>query len=81
MPEPVQVIVSIPMGQSVKLVGNGHFNDYEHRLKLDYILVRMRNEFEKYKEHVRELMKVRYKIEPPPGAQGISLTAGGCPAP
>jgi hypothetical protein len=57
------------------------FNDYEHRLKLDYILVRMRNEFEKYKEHVRELMKVRYKIEPPPGARGISLTAGGCPAP
>ncbi len=30
------------------------FEDYESRLKLDHILVRMRGEFEKYKEQVRE---------------------------
>jgi hypothetical protein len=41
------------------------FHDYESRLRLDHVLVRMRSEFEKYKEQVREYLKVRYKIEPP----------------
>jgi hypothetical protein len=41
------------------------FKDYEGRLKLDSVLVRMRNEFETYKEEVREYLKIRYKVELP----------------
>jgi hypothetical protein len=43
------------------------FNDYEGRLKLDNELMRMRGEFEMYKEHLREILKVRYLVEPPGG--------------
>lgn len=42
------------------------FNDYESRLELDYVLVEMRKRFERYKEEVREDLKIRYKVEPPP---------------
>jgi hypothetical protein len=41
------------------------FGDYEGRLKLDHILVGMRCEFQSYKEHVREYLKVRYDVKPP----------------
>jgi hypothetical protein len=41
------------------------FSDYESRLKLDHVLVRMREEFEIYKEQVREYLKGRYNVEPP----------------
>jgi hypothetical protein len=41
------------------------FGDYEDRLKLDPILIQVRDEFEKYKEAVRERLKVRYEIKPP----------------
>jgi hypothetical protein len=41
------------------------FSDYESRLKLDHVLVRMREEFENYKEQVREYLKGRYNVEPP----------------
>jgi hypothetical protein len=41
------------------------FGDYEDRLKLDHILVGMRDKFEKHKEQVRESFKVRYKLKPP----------------
>lgn len=41
------------------------FNDYYSRLKLDSELVRMRQEFEQYKEQLRELIKVQYKLKPP----------------
>lgn len=43
------------------------FNDYEGRLKLDNELMRMRGEFEKYKEQLRQLLIKRYKVEPPGG--------------
>ena len=45
------------------------FSDYGDRLKLDHLLIRMRDEFEQHKEHVREYLKVHYKIDPPPGAE------------
>jgi hypothetical protein len=41
------------------------FNDYESRLKLDAELMRIRGEFERCKEQLREKVKVRYKVEPP----------------
>jgi len=41
------------------------FSDYDDRLKLDHVLVRMRTEFEQYKEHVREYLKAHYKVDPP----------------
>jgi hypothetical protein len=41
--------------------------DYDSRLKLDDILMRMREECNQAKEQVREWLKVRYKIEPPRG--------------
>lgn len=41
--------------------------DYDSRLKLDDILMRMREECNQVKEQVREWLKVRYKIEPPRG--------------
>jgi hypothetical protein len=43
------------------------FNDYDSRLKLDDVLMRMRGEFERYKEQLREKLKVRYGLEPPGG--------------
>lgn len=45
---------------------NTFYGDYEDRLKLDHVLVDMRTRFERYKQYVRELLKVRYKIELPP---------------
>jgi hypothetical protein len=42
-------------------------SDYDNRLKLDDTLMRMRQECDRFKEQVREWMKVRYKIEPPRG--------------
>ncbi len=46
------------------------FEDYEDRLKLDHILVGMRDEFQQFKERLREQLIVRYKI-PPPESQSI----------
>jgi hypothetical protein len=43
------------------------FNDYESRLKLDNELMRMRGEFDRYKEQLRETLKRRFKLEPPGG--------------
>jgi hypothetical protein len=43
------------------------FNDYDSHLKLDNDLMRMRGEFDRYKERLREILKVRYKVEPPSG--------------
>lgn len=43
------------------------FCDYDSRLKLDDGLVRMRGEFEAYKEQLREELKVRYRLKPPSG--------------
>lgn len=42
------------------------FEDYESRLTLDNVLMQMRTEFEMHKERVRESLKVRYKLKPPP---------------
>jgi hypothetical protein len=41
------------------------FSDYEGRLNLDHVLIRIRTEFEQHKEHVRECLNVRYKVDPP----------------
>lgn len=41
------------------------FSDYEDRLKLDDVLVRMRDEFERYKEQLRRHLIVRYQVKPP----------------
>jgi len=43
------------------------FNDYEGRLKLDNDLMRMRGEFDRYKEQLRQIVIARYKLEPPRG--------------
>ena len=43
------------------------FSDYEGRLKLDNELMRMRGEFDKYKEQLRHVLIKRYKVEPPSG--------------
>lgn len=43
------------------------FNDYESRLKLDDQLRRMRDEFHKYQEQLRNKLIVRYNVEPPGG--------------
>jgi hypothetical protein len=43
------------------------FNDCDLRLKLDDELRRMRDDFQRYKEQLRELLKVRYGLEPPGG--------------
>jgi hypothetical protein len=40
-------------------------SDYEDRLKLDDGLVRMRDEFERYKEQLRRDLIVRYHVKPP----------------
>lgn len=41
------------------------FADYEDRLMLDPELVQMRAEFERYKESLRETLKMRYDVKPP----------------
>jgi hypothetical protein len=41
------------------------FSDYENLLKLDPELVRMRAEFERYKEQLRRVLIVRYQVKPP----------------
>jgi hypothetical protein len=41
--------------------------DYDGRLKLDDVLMRMRGECDRVKEQLREMLKARYKIEPPRG--------------
>jgi hypothetical protein len=41
------------------------FGDYQARLTLDHVLVQMRGEFERYKEQLREVLKVRYDVKPP----------------
>jgi hypothetical protein len=41
------------------------FNDYDDRLKLDDELRRMRDEFENFKERVRDKMKSQYDVQPP----------------
>ncbi len=41
------------------------FRDYESRLKLDAELMKMRGDFERQKEQLREKLKVQYKVEPP----------------
>ncbi len=41
------------------------FGDYESRLKLDDGLIRMRSEFERYKEQLRKDLIVRYEVKPP----------------
>jgi hypothetical protein len=43
------------------------FNDYDSRLKLDNDLMRMRGVFDRYKEQLREMLKVRYRLGPPSG--------------
>lgn len=43
------------------------FCNYESRLKLDDGLMRMRGEFEAFKEHLREELKARYRLKPPSG--------------
>lgn len=50
------------------------FNDYDSRLKLDNDLMRMRGEFESYKEWLRELLKTRYRLEPPGGIHAPRTT-------
>jgi hypothetical protein len=42
-------------------------SDYDGRLKLDDTLLRMRQKCDQLKEQIREMLKVRYKIEPPRG--------------
>ena len=41
------------------------FEDYSRRLELDHVLIRMRNEFESYKERLRQLVKARYEVKLP----------------
>ena len=43
------------------------FDDFDSRLRLDDGLRRMRDEFEVYKEQVREKIKARYDLRPPSG--------------
>jgi tetratricopeptide (TPR) repeat protein len=43
------------------------FNDYEARLKLDNDLMRMRGEFDMYKEQLRQTLIARHNVEPPGG--------------
>lgn len=42
------------------------FDDYKLRLQLDNILIKMRSEFERYKEQLRRTVIVRYKVPRPP---------------
>ncbi len=43
------------------------FSDYQDRLKLDSELMRMRGEFDRYKEQLRKTLIKRYNVEPPGG--------------
>ncbi len=43
------------------------FNDYEGRLKLDDELTRVRGEFDRYKEQLRQTLISRYNVKPPGG--------------
>jgi len=47
------------------------FSDYEDRLKLDDGLVRLRADFERYKEQLRRILINRYQIEPPKAAPRV----------
>jgi hypothetical protein len=47
------------------------FSDYEDRLKLDDGLVRLRADFERYKEQLRRILINRYQIEPPEAAPRV----------
>ncbi len=42
-------------------------SNYEGRLKLDNELMRMRGEFDGYKEQLRQMLIKRYNVEPPSG--------------
>ncbi|MGO9519609.1 MAG: hypothetical protein ACLPND_21435, partial [Candidatus Korobacteraceae bacterium] len=44
---------------------NTFFDDYKTRLQLDIELVKMRQEFETYKEQLRQLLIRRYEVAPP----------------
>ena len=44
---------------------NIFFDDYKTRLQFDNQLLRMRQEFETYKEQLRRTLIVRYKVRPP----------------
>jgi hypothetical protein len=44
---------------------NTFFEDYKSRLKLDHVLIDMRSKFEKYKERLREYIKLRHELKPP----------------
>jgi hypothetical protein len=50
------------------------FNDYDIRLKLDDGLRRMRDDVQRYKEQLRELLRVRYGLEPPGGIHSLRPT-------
>jgi len=50
------------------------FCNYESRLKLDDGLMRMRGEFEAFKEHLREELKARYRLKPPSGIYTLRPT-------
>jgi hypothetical protein len=52
------------------------FRNYEERLGLDHVLVRMRAEFERYKEQLREILKRRYDVKPPIPESMIDLPWG-----
>jgi hypothetical protein len=43
------------------------FSDYEDRLKLDNELMRMRSEFDKHTEQLRQMLIRRYTVEQPSG--------------
>jgi hypothetical protein len=43
------------------------FSDYEGRLKLDNVLMRMRGEFDRYKEKLRQTLITRFNVQPPGG--------------
>jgi|SRR5215831_15743017 len=46
---------------------NVFFGDYEDRLKLDDTLMKMRRDCDRVKEHLRQAIIAKYKIEPPGG--------------
>ena len=41
------------------------FKDYEMRLPFDQRLLKMRRDFEAYKEQIRSLLIKRYNVKPP----------------
>jgi hypothetical protein len=49
------------------------YGDYNGRLKLDDVLLRMRSEFERYKEQLREVLKIRYNLKPPDSISSIYI--------